>query len=481
MQIKSKYAWLKHLDFIIVDLIALCIAFTVSYRLKFGDFGFTQKDEWMRFILIVSLLNVLITFFVNPYSGIFRRSYYQEFIRAFQLTVYNFLLSSLILYLFKIGADYSREMVIYMYLFYFLLSSLMKFIWKKLLVTGKIVIYTTKQIPLFIIGRENSISQTINNVTAGDFQLYDIQGVYLIDASDGNTSKKDDVKQRDIPVVEDDYVQYILDHNIEEVLVAVQPGDVSSEVYERLTANGVGLNMVIESAVGFQTEDQYISNFGVYKALSIGTFSFTPGQMIYLGIKRIVDILCGLLGMILLIPIIILIKLSYLLTGDSKRIFYQQTRVGQNGKLIRIFKFRSMVPNADELLQQLLQEEHYRKEWQENQKFSNDPRITKVGRILRKTSIDELPQLINVLKGDMSLVGPRPLVVGELEDHDGLKLYQKVKPGITGWWGCNGRSNIDYRERLELEYYYVKHCSLYLDILCIVRTVFAVLKKDGAQ
>ena len=81
----------------------------------------------------------------------------------------------------------------------------------------------------------------------------------------------------------------------------------------------------------------------------------------------------------------------------------------------------------------------------------------------------------------MSLVGPRPLVVGELEAHNGLKLYQKVKPGITGWWGCNGRSNIDYRERLELEYYYVKNCSLYLDLLCILRTVWAVLKKDGAQ
>ena len=77
--------------------------------------------------------------------------------------------------------------------------------------------------------------------------------------------------------------------------------------------------------------------------------------------------------------------------------------------------------------------------------------------------------------------GPRPLVEGELAFHDGLKLYEKVKPGITGWWGCNGRSNIDYRERLELEYYYVKHCSLYLDVLCIIRTVFAVLKKDGAQ
>ena len=140
-----------------------------------------------------------------------------------------------------------------------------------------------------------------------------------------------------------------------------------------------------------------------------------------------------------------------------------------------------MVPNAGEILKELLMQDEYREEWEKNQKFENDPRITKVGKFLRKTSLDELPQLINVLLGEMSLIGPRPLVEGELEAHGGLKLYQKVKPGITGWWGCNGRSNIEYRERLELEYYYVKHVSLYLDMLCLVRTFVAVLKKSGTK
>ena len=104
-----------------------------------------------------------------------------------------------------------------------------------------------------------------------------------------------------------------------------------------------------------------------------------------------------------------------------------------------------------------------------------------MGRFLRKTSVDELPQAVNLLKGDMSLVGPRLLIEGELEDHEGLKLYQRVKPGITGWWACSGRSNIEYRERLELEYYYIKNFLMYLDVLCVFRTVLAVLKKDGAE
>lgn len=478
MQIKSKYSWVKHVDFMVVDLISLFISFLISYYLKFHDLDFGANDEWTRYLFIVLILSIVINFFVNPYSGILRRSYYMEIIRAFQLAIYNLLIASLIFYTFKIGASYSREMSFIMYGIYFVLSLLLKFLWKKLLVSGKIVIKTTKRIPLFVIGKEEEIEKTIRNVTAGDFQLYDIKGIHLIDSDRTEV----DVEGVDtIPVFNANFEKYILDNNIGEVLVAVKPGEVEEGVLKRLNANAVGLNMVVESAIGFQPEDQYIQNFGVYKALSVGAFSFRPGQILYLGIKRIIDILCGLLGLILLIPITLIVKLTYLLTGDTAKIFYRQKRVGQNGKIIKIWKFRSMVPNADEILKEMLKEEQWKKQWDENQKFDNDPRITKAGKILRKTSIDELPQLLNVLKGDMSLVGPRPLVIGELEEHGGLKLYQKVKPGITGWWGCNGRSNIDYRERLELEYYYVKNCSLYLDVLCIFRTALAVIKKDGAQ
>ena len=478
MQIKGKYSWVKHLDFMVVDIISLFLSFMLSYHMKFGKLDFAQKEDWVRYLFLVLILSVVINFLVNPYSGILRRSYYMETIRALQLSVYNLLVTSLVFYALKIGANYSREMSFYMYGFYFIFSLILKFLWKKLLVSGKVVMKTTRQIPLFVIGSKDGIEKTVRNVTAGDFQLYDVKGIHLID---GEIDKVSVEGVGDIPAFGSEYYKYILDNNIEEVLVAVTPSLVEGGILEKLNANGVGLNMVVESAIGFQPEDQYILNFGVYKALSVGAFSFTPGQMLYLVVKRLIDILCGLVGIVILIPITIFVKLANLVSGDTAKLFYRQTRIGQSGKTIRIWKFRSMVPNADAILQDMLKDDKYRAEWEENQKFENDPRITKIGKFLRKTSIDELPQLINVLAGDMSLVGPRPLVKGELEAHDGLKLYQRVKPGITGWWGCNGRSNIDYRERLELEYYYVKNCSLYLDVLCIFRTAVAVLKKDGAQ
>lgn len=202
----------------------------------------------------------------------------------------------------------------------------------------------------------------------------------------------------------------------------------------------------------------------------------------YFFIKRVFDLFCGFLGCLVMLLVALIVKISYMLTGDFKSIFYTQKRIGKNGKIIGIYKFRSMVHDADEVLKELLKDPKYKKEWKENQKLENDPRITKVGKILRKTSLDELPQFINVVNNDMSLIGPRPLVEGELDEHNGDHvLYESVKPGITGWWACNGRSATTYKKRLELEYYYIKNMSLFLDIKCILKTITAVLFERGAK
>lgn len=205
-------------------------------------------------------------------------------------------------------------------------------------------------------------------------------------------------------------------------------------------------------------------------------------RITYFIIKRVFDILCSIFGILMLIPISLVTKICYIAVGDKKSIFYKQKRVGKNGKIIYIYKFRSMVYNADEVLKELLKDPKYRKEWDINQKFENDPRVTKIGKILRKTSLDEIPQFINVLKGDMSLIGPRPLVEGELDAHKGNPvIYQSVRPGISGWWAANGRSATTYEKRLELEYYYCQNCSLWLDIKCFFLTIAEVLFKRRAK
>ena len=328
---------------------------------------------------------------------------------------------------------------------------------------------------LFIIARGSEIRDVLEKVEASDFRLYDIQGVYLTDHAD----------EADIPDeitrVSGEFTDYILSHNINEVLISLPPSELDADSYQRLVNNGATIYFDIDDIAKFHPEEAVIRTIGILHTLCVSDFTFTASQSFYLGLKRLLDLIFGTIGCILLLPLWGMVKLAYLISGDKAPVIFRQTRVGKDGKLIRIFKFRSMVPNAEAALQELLKEEPYRSEWEENQKLTDDPRITKVGKFLRMTSADELPQVINILKGDMSLVGPRPLVAGELEKHNGLKLYQKVRPGITGWWGCNGRSNISYNERLELEYYYVRNVSLYLDILCVFRTVYSVIRKDGAK
>ena len=203
----------------------------------------------------------------------------------------------------------------------------------------------------------------------------------------------------------------------------------------------------------------------------------------YLFIKRLFDIICGLLGCILILPIAIVVKIAYVCDKDFSSIFYSQIRIGKNGKKFKLYKFRSMVPNADEILFKTLEiDKVAAEEYRKNKKFKNDPRITKVGRVMRKLSIDELPQLINILKGDMSMIGNRPYLPRERDDMgEYYKDIIKTKPGLTGYWQVNGRSDTTFNERLKLESFYSNHNSLVLDIKIFFKTFQVVLFGKGAK
>ena len=199
----------------------------------------------------------------------------------------------------------------------------------------------------------------------------------------------------------------------------------------------------------------------------------------YRVIKRIMNLLCSFVGVIVLSPFFLIISLLIKVTSKGP-VFFVHERVGLNGKKFKLIKFRTMVNNAEEMIASFSPEQ--KKEWEENYKLKDDPRITKIGKFLRRTSLDELPQLINILKGDMSIVGPRPVVDEELNWYGDKKdKLLSVKPGLTGWWAVNGRSNVPYPERCDLELYYVDHISFALDAIIILKTLGAIIKKDGAR
>ena len=199
-------------------------------------------------------------------------------------------------------------------------------------------------------------------------------------------------------------------------------------------------------------------------------------------IKRFIDIIGSLFGIIMLIPLTIGIYMANLIVKDNGPVFYCQNRIGKDGKLFKMYKFRSMVVGAEKKLEEYLEkDEGAKKEYAEYKKLKNDPRITRVGRFIRKTSIDEFPQFINVLKGEMSLVGPRPYLPGEKEDMNGFYKYiTSCKPGLTGFWQISGRSEVTFTDRLDMDMKcYSKH-SLKDDIKILNKTVMKIVKKEGA-
>ncbi len=207
------------------------------------------------------------------------------------------------------------------------------------------------------------------------------------------------------------------------------------------------------------------------------------GNRFYLIIKRLFDILCGLIGLIVLIPISIIIKLISVFNGDFESIFFVQNRIGLNGKEFKFYKYRSMVKDADKVLADLLKnDKEIAKEYKKYKKIKNDPRITKVGKILRRTSIDELPQMLNVLIGNMSLVGNRPYLPREKDDMgDKFDEIVKTKPGLTGYWQVSGKENSTFERRLEMESYYSNNISFLLDTKILFSTVKAVVFGHGAD
>lgn len=203
----------------------------------------------------------------------------------------------------------------------------------------------------------------------------------------------------------------------------------------------------------------------------------------YIFFKRLFDLFFSFFAILFMIPLIIIIKIIYLINGDCEPVIFSQLRIGKNGRLFKFYKFRSMIPNADDYLKEYLKNnKEAAREYKINKKLKNDPRVTKIGRFLRNTSIDELPQMINIFKGDMSLIGNRPYLPREKEDiGEYYKDIVKTKPGLSGLWQVSGRSNLTFKDRLKLESYYSNNAGLWLDIKIFFKTFLVVLKKNGAR
>ena len=280
----------------------------------------------------------------------------------------------------------------------------------------------------------------------------------------------------------DSLVDYLKSHEIDEVVIALPDAskDQMQVIYNDVNelVNVVKSMPKVNGMVTYQSEVEDFDGL-ILISSSTGVMHQDISGMI---IKRFFDILGGLVGVILLIPITIYIKIQFLKNGDKESIFFTQERIGYKGKLFRIIKYRSMVPHAEEILDEMMEKDpKIREEYETNKKLEHDPRVTEIGEKIRRSSVDELPQLINVLKGEMSLVGPRPYLPREKEDMG--KYYKTIvscKPGLTGMWQTHGRSEAPFPQRLRYDDYYYRNWSIWLDLTILTKTFKTVNDSTGA-
>ncbi|MBQ9517879.1 MAG: sugar transferase [Eubacterium sp.] len=484
----------------LADLACLIIANIISYvafhyvYVKIADY---PANVWYQYIFVLVVTYTVV--FTGFYSriDITQRNRSHETVSLIRNATLTYFMLLTVLVLLKSRVLESRYMLLAGYLIYIVLLFPERYFLKRW-ITGFFTHSKTASIAGVIT--TSDIAEEFISGILNDWTLK-VTGVVLVDEVIGHrrsemedeingsaavlTQKKEYPKSFcDIPVISSgaDYMEWIRSAPLDEVFININEQDTEfiQEIVEELEDMGITVHLNIPRLSKMLDESKFNNiNCRVYAGYPMATFAATQHSTAQLAIKRIADIVLGLIGSILSLPIIAIVAIP-LKKESPGPIIFKQTRIGRNGRPFNIYKIRSMYVDAEERKAEYLKQ---------NEmdgfmfKMENDPRITNVGKVIRKYSIDELPQFFNVLKGDMSLVGTRPPTVDEFRKYESRhKRRLSMRPGITGMWQVNGRSEItDFEEVVKLDFRYIDEWSIRLDIQILLKTVIVVLTHRGAR
>ena len=466
---KNSNGWLKHWDFIILDLVALQLAYISSYVLRMGTSNLYHNGLYLNIGIIIILIDICTAFFTEPYHGIMRRGYFVEFKNVLKHVFIVSVLVIVYLFMSKQGSMTSRLVISSFIPMAVVLLYAVRIVWKKYLLKHGNMLYA--KMNMLLVSTSYEIDSMLRQVEQNVFNEFDIVGIVLADRE-----PEENESIEGIPVVSkiDTLTEYIQTRWVDALLVGIKKKTlIPEDLFDTCVNMGITVHECLEDRAGW-AGNQFINRMGGYTVLTSSVRVISSRQAV---MKRTMDICGGIVGMILTGIITIFLAPAIYIASPGP-IFFSQMRVGKNGKLFKIYKFRSMYMDAEE-----------RKKELESQnemnglmfKMKDDPRITKVGKFIRKTSIDELPQFFNVLKGDMSLVGTRPPTVDEFKQYEShQKRRLSAKPGITGLWQVSGRNEItDFEDVVKLDVQYIDNWSLGLDIKIILKTIKVVFEKGG--
>lgn len=418
---------------------------------------------------IVPFIFLMFLFLNRLYSG--KLLFYQAVEKIFYACLYSILFAVVLLFVGKVSEEVSRLYVGLLAILSFCFLVGMRYVLKQTL--GKMALLRT---PVLIVGAGLTADAVVREFRKDSGLNYEVIG-FLED----HEPKTEYILEYPILGGFADLEKVVNETGVQHVLIAA-PGlpqeQLASLLYRAQSiCSDVGVvpNLVAVPMSNVQAESYYDARIMILHVQN------NLSKWTNRAVKRIFDVVMTIVGGLLIFPI--LLGVAFWVYRDSPGpVIYKHRRVGKDGKEFDCYKFRSMCVDSAERLQKLLESDpEARKEWETSFKLKNDPRITRSGAFLRKTSLDELPQLLNVLKGEMSLVGPRPIVQKEVPRYgEYIKEYYMVQPGITGMWQVSGRSDIDYPERVQMDSWYVHNWSVWLDILMLWRTIKVVAGRKGA-
>lgn len=439
----------------------------VNIRNYFVTYNYLKITPFMMYF-VVPFFYLCGMFLKQTYMN--RIQFWKVLERCFAAVFYGTAAIIVVLYFVKEAGNTSRFFILLNGVFVFILVIFFRYIMKRILCHFDIF-----RIPILIIGGGKTAEVLVKGIKDNYGEMYKIIGILE------DYERNEELRQYPVLGGFRDAERIIKERAINNVVIAA-PGLAQNDIIslvnrvQPLVHNlSIVPNLIAIPMSGIKAERFFNEKIMLLRLKN------NLASPLNRWIKYTFDFICTLIGTVIISPLLLLIA-AWIYFDSPGLVIFRHVRIGKNGREFGCYKFRTMCMDADKKLAELLANDAAaRAEWERDFKLKNDPRVTKVGKFLRKTSLDELPQIFNVLKGEMSLVGPRPVVEAELEKYgEYLDDYFMVRPGITGMWQVNGRSDTTYEERVHMDSWYVRNWSIWIDIMLLWRTVKSVIKCEGA-
>ncbi len=466
---QEKGVWEKHIDFILMDIICMHTMYIFAYVIRHGWNISYFLEQYLGLEVILFLTQICVGFFMNNYRDILRRGYFEEFKKTTFYVSINFMMVFVILFMNQSSSEFSRITLMWSWGLGIFSLYVERVVWKE--VIRKRMRDHEQLSHMILVTRKDHAEEVIHTMQKKEYSGYEISGILI------EGELPDSKVILNIPVLgsteaADDILKKVV---VDEVFLDIP-------IYEKRTKKiqkycremGITTHLNL-GPIDEQNGNMIVDNYAEHMVLT-SSIRFADSRQLFF--KRIMDVAGGVAGLCITVLIMIIFGPIIYIQSPGP-IFFSQERIGRNGRRFKIYKFRSMYPDAEERKKELMAQNKMQGLMF---KMDNDPRIIPIGHFMRKTSLDEFPQFLNVLKGDMSLVGTRPPTVDEYEQYEmHHKARLAVKPGLTGMWQISGRSDIvDFEEVVRLDTKYISEWNIGLDIKILLQTVKTVLKREGS-